>query len=62
MFQVRQLDRRILEVSKLGFRTCIVPKVAQKAFKACADDTVKLIACATLQEVVTEIVLQSFSA
>jgi DNA repair protein RadA/Sms len=62
VFQVRQLDRRILEVSKLGFRTCVVPKVAQKAFKACAEDTVKLIPCATLQEVVTEVILQLFPA
>lgn len=58
---VRQLDRRILEVSKLGFQRCVIPKIAEKALRACTVEAVALIPCATLQEVIQTVVLATFS-
>ncbi|KAI5071295.1 hypothetical protein GOP47_0013546 [Adiantum capillus-veneris] len=53
---VKQLDKRISEVSKLGFKRCIIPKAAEKAVRVSLVESVKLVHCATIQEVIQKIV------
>ncbi|MCO5577607.1 hypothetical protein L7F22_031438 [Adiantum nelumboides] len=58
---VRQLDKRISEVSKLGFKCCVIPKAAEKAVRVSSVESVKLIHCATIQEVIQKVVMNTFT-
>jgi len=47
---VSQLDRRVNEAARLGFKRCLVPKVGAKASPAPKD--IELIPVSTLREAI----------
>lgn len=50
------MERRLLEAAKLGFKKCVVPKSAAKAFKGSGLIT---IPCADVKEVIEKLFLRN---
>ncbi|KAH7439930.1 hypothetical protein KP509_04G082500 [Ceratopteris richardii] len=57
---VRQLEKRVSEASKLGFKRCVIPKAADKAVRVTNIASVELIHCVAIQEVIEKLVIRSF--
>lgn len=57
MVQVGQMERRLLEAAKLGFKKCVVPKSASKALKGTAGFIT--IPCADVKEVIEKLFLRN---
>lgn len=54
---IGQLDKRIHEASKLGFRRCVIPKSGEKALRTSAIESVTLIPCTSIQDVIQRVVM-----
>ncbi|CAJ1951054.1 unnamed protein product [Sphenostylis stenocarpa] len=48
---VHRMDKRVYTVAKLGFRMCIVPKVAEKALGTEGLEKMKVVGCRNLKEI-----------
>ncbi|QCE02299.1 uncharacterized protein LOC114165075 [Vigna unguiculata] len=52
---VHRMDKRVYTVAKLGFRMCIVPKVAEKALGTEGLEKMKVVGCRNLKEVINTV-------
>ncbi|XP_068477548.1 uncharacterized protein [Phaseolus vulgaris] len=52
---VHRMDKRVYTVAKLGFRMCIVPKVAEKALGSEGLEKMKVVGCRNLKEVINTV-------
>jgi DNA repair protein RadA/Sms len=52
VLQVGQMERRLVEAAKLGFKTCVVPKSSNKALKGFKAANLITIPCADIKEVI----------
>ncbi|KAK7381710.1 hypothetical protein VNO80_00257 [Phaseolus coccineus] len=52
---VHRMDKRVNTVAKLGFRMCIVPKVAEKALGSEGLEKMKVVGCRNLKEVINTV-------
>lgn len=56
---VGQMERRLLEAAKLGFKKCVVPKSAAKSFKTAVGAGFITIPCADVKEVIERLFLRN---
>ncbi|XP_020228597.1 uncharacterized protein LOC109809642 isoform X2 [Cajanus cajan] len=52
---VPRMEKRVYTVAKLGFRMCIVPKVAEKALGTEGLEKMKVVGCRNLKEVINTV-------
>lgn len=57
VLQVGQMERRIVEAAKLGFKKCVVPKSSNKALKGFTAANLVTIPCADIKEVIEKLFL-----
>lgn len=51
------MEKRVYTVTKLGFRMCIVPKVAEKALGTEGFEKMEVVGCRNLKEVINTVFL-----
>ncbi|XP_024383234.1 uncharacterized protein [Physcomitrium patens] len=56
---VGQMERRLLEAAKLGFKKCVVPRSAAKTLKGLAGAAFVTIPCADIKEVIEKLFLRN---
>ena len=49
------MEKRVSTVAKLGYRMCIVPKIAEKALGTEVVGKVKVVGCGNLKEVINTV-------
>ncbi|KAL2338013.1 hypothetical protein Fmac_012459 [Flemingia macrophylla] len=52
---VPRMEKRVYTVAKLGFRMCIVPKVAEKALGTESTEKMEVVGCRNLKEVINTV-------
>ncbi|CAO2814740.1 unnamed protein product [Amaranthus hypochondriacus] len=52
---VTRIDKRVNTVAKLGYKTCIVPKSAEKSLPASSFEGLKIVGCKNLKQVINEV-------
>ncbi|CAN6456867.1 unnamed protein product [Victoria cruziana] len=52
---VTRMDKRLNELIKLGFTKCVVPKAAEKSFKAIDTSGITIVTCTNLKEVLNRV-------
>lgn len=55
--QVPRMEKRVYTVAKLGYRMCIVPKVAEKALGTEGLEKMEVVGCRNLKEVINTVFL-----
>lgn len=55
MIQVPRIEKRVYTVAKLGYRTCVVPKQAEKFLETEGLGNMTVVGCKNLKEVINAV-------
>ena len=53
--QVPRMEKRVYTVAKLGYRMCIVPKVAEKALGTEGFEKMEVVGCRNLKDIINTV-------